>query len=114
METVPAAIKRMEAKVRELEDDLQKIKKQVILLTEENNALRKALARVCGQEEKEAPSPPLPGEVPTDAFENLQHIYGEGFHICNVHFGHVRKEECLFCLFLLERGKRRAEADGAV
>lgn len=107
METVPAVLKKMETKVRELEADLQKIRKQVLHLMEENNALRLALARVCGQEEdKKAPS----GEMPPGAFENLEHIYAQGFHICNVHFGHGRKEECLFCLFLLERGKSRAGA----
>lgn len=106
VETLTAMLKQAESKLRELESDLHKIKKQAVLLLEENNALRSALGRVCGQEaeaedEGKVPAPPGSG----GALENLQRLYEQGFHICNVHFGHLRKDECLFCISLLERSR---------
>lgn len=106
MQTLNALFKQMETRLRELESELQKIKKQVALITEENNALRQTLARVYGQGEVDDKSKTDPH--PQGAFGNLKHLYEQGFHVCNVHFGQLRKEECLFCFSLLERGKGRA------
>lgn len=109
MQALTALLKQMETRLREVESDLQKIKKQTALLLEENNALRSALAHVCGQEEETEDKNKV-ADRSGGAFENLQRLYEQGFHICNVHFGHLRKEECLFCISLLERG-RAAHAD---
>jgi regulator of replication initiation timing len=110
MQSLNAILKQAEIKIRELENDLKKIKKQITFLVEENNSLRAALAQAYGQtgqnEEKKGENDEQTG----GAYDNLKNLCDQGFHVCNVHFGHIRKEECLFCISLLERSKNKGKA----
>lgn len=47
-----------------------------------------------GEEEKTTPG---------EAKKYLRDLYEDGFHICNINYGSLRKGDCLFCLESLQR-----------
>jgi len=92
----------MEVKLHALLAEMQELKNKARELEEENARLRQEFADTCRKKGIIGTGPDETGKTGA-GFLNLLELYDQGFHVCNLHFGHRRTTECLFCMAFLRK-----------
>lgn len=98
----------IEQQIHLLTEHLSVLKDQLAYMMEENQHLYLENHHLREKVERDEQQPVTEAEEAEAGvgagYDNLGRLYQEEFHICNLHYGQVRKDgDCLFCLSMLTK-----------
>lgn len=100
-------LQEMDAQMMQLQEHWLNWREQWIALVEENQRLKtenRKLQELLTKQEQSSAKGRSGRTQKSDGKEQLRKLYQEGFHICNVYYGHLRTDDdCLFCLSFLQK-----------